>query len=418
MKDWIDEWYNNQFDKIDLTPSSEVWDNISQAMEDWPKHWYSFNAKDLGTKPRSNTWEQINAHLSDHRRISRTNRFSYITAVIASVLLFIIPLKTEDFLFSEDFQNTSLAGFISLPDLSNTTRSGSKIQNNENTLESGSADGRNNSFAEIEANNDDFVVETTSILKDNSLLVLNRSSLKSGITIDSEDSDDFTNEINRMLPILQISITPSNSSRELPFNSFYDAKNWLSLYIMPQLSTLKNPMSQASFSSETKISPISSLTYAISAGHKLNERNGFKLAVLFNNKKSLMIESDKVQRKIDLRYLSLAAFYTSSWGIGKHNRLRFNTEAGLFASTLTNKEVLFDEERVSSLEDGYGKIDAGAIFGVSISSKLSSRWSLSTGINTQIGLLNTFQGNQFIPSDFFKTSTKSVGLTIGFQYHL
>ncbi len=418
MKDWIDEWYNNQFDQIDLTPSSEVWENISQAMEDWPKHWYSFNAKDLGTKPRSNTWEQLNIHLSDERRVLRANRFSYITAAVASFLLLVIPLKTEDFLFSEDFQIASLAGFISSPDLSDPIRSNSKIQKEENTLGTVIADRRNSSFAYIDTINHNLNEETASILKDNSPYVLNRSILKSGITIDSEDSGDFRNEVNRMLPIRQTSLAQINLSRELSFNGVYDSKRWLSLSIMPQLSTLNNPMSQSSFSTEAKILPRLSLTYAFSAGHKLNKRNGLKLAVLFNNNKSLMIESDKVQRNINLRYLSLAALYTSSWNIGRQNRLRFNTEVGLFASTLTNKEVLFDEERVSSLEDGYGEVDAGAIFGVAISSKITNRWSLFTGVNTQIGLLNIFQGNQVIPSDFFKTSTKAVGLTIGFQYHL
>ena len=113
MKDWINEWYNDQFEKIDLTPSSNVWENISQTMEDWPKHWYASNVDDLGSKPRKATWEQLNSHLSDQRRVQRSNRFSYTAASVILTLLLVVPFGTDDSLFSDYFQKEFITNSVS-----------------------------------------------------------------------------------------------------------------------------------------------------------------------------------------------------------------------------------------------------------------------------------------------------------------
>lgn len=411
MKDWINEWYKDQFDKIDLTPSSNVWDNISQTMEDWPKHWYASNVNDLGTKPRETTWDQLNSHLTDQRRIKRSNRFSYAAAAIISILLIVIPLNTEDSLFSDYFQNEYVANLMLSDDILEVKEIGDIIQ--EEFVQQLNSTQLSANISENKDVRESLAVRSLDAIN---LKRLNQrfSDVKLVIRKDYDEKIVSAQNSIETLPVLRSSFEENGLTSGLKFRENSYSENWFEVSILPQLSSLNNPLSQSAISSNSeKLTVMPSMTYSISAGHKFDRRNGLKLALLMNNQKGLRTSSSNSVRNIDLNYLSLAALYTSSWKLGQYSRFAFNTEIGIIAGFNTNKDVFFNDERVDYLENGYGKIDAGVIMGASISTRLSNHWSLSTGLNSQIGLINVFNGNETIPSDFFRTTTQSIGLNIG-----
>jgi hypothetical protein len=216
------------------------------------------------------------------------------------------------------------------------------------------------------------------------------------------------------LPVLKSDFSENKNRDLIEYDNSLKSGSWLSFALAPQISSLNNPMSQSAFKAEDqRVVYTPSLTYEVAAGYKFNRRNGVKLAMLLNNQKSLQVSTETDERSISLNYLSIGALYTSSWQVGHSRRLSLNTEAGLLAGISTKNDVLFNTERIDYLEEGYSRFDAGVIFGASLSTKLNDHWSLSTGVNSQVGIVNIFKGTDAIPADFFKTSTQSISLNIG-----
>lgn len=411
MKDWVKEWYNDQFDKIDLTPSSDVWDNISRTMEDWPKHWYASNVNDLGTKPRKDTWEQLNSHLSDQRRVKQSNRFSYAVAATISVLLLTIPLNTEDSLFSDYFQSAKFAGLnsSSIDEQSSSTPVQKEFQEPKGSISITPRDSELNLKKSQKIANDKSIGSPGAINEEYAF-----KPLPNDILITKKDQQYIDVSAVRSLPILISKTKGTDFGSHLRVSDDSNNTNWMSLSVMPQLSSLNNPISQTAMASDKEsLSIRPSMTYAISAGHKFDVRNGIKLSLLLNNQKRLRSESSTDQRSIDMNYVSLAALYTSTWSFGDHSRFAFNSEIGMIAGYNTNNNIFFNQERITYLEDGFGKFDLGTMIGASISAQLSDDWSISAGVNSQIGITNVFRGNELIPSDFFRTTTQSVGFSLG-----
>lgn len=409
MKDWLNEWYNDQFNQIDLTPSSKVWDNIAQSMEEWPKHWYASNAEDVRTQPRPSTWEQLNQQLVRERSIQRANRVPYIAASIMAAILMFVPLNTDDSIVSRasDIEVTQFDKAYS--DLNDQL-----VHNSIEDRASFSNQVNQDVFA-------DRVDDVTNSGNENDTPISSIPNKYQQSFIHHEFENGHIALSNKAIrislaerPVRSLK-TPDFNAREniSPYGKQF-VRNKLSFSLNPQISMLNNPITQKAISSdEQRLSIRPDIALELAYQRNFNKRSGLKLAVLFNNNKTLLSASNTSEREISLNYSSLGALYTTQWDFLKSDRLNFQTEAGLIASYASDPVVRFNEERVQYLESGFSRFDLGVIVGASLETKLTSKWSLTTGIQSQVGMLNIFEGNEFVPKDYFSTSTQSAGLSFG-----
>lgn len=425
MKDWLNEWYNDQFNKIDLTPSSKVWDNIAQSMEDWPKHWYASNASDIRTEPRQSTWNQINEQLARQRAIQRANRVPYLAASIIVAILLVIPFKTDDTLLLDKTPFSSQNFNVENVTFDSNSRN---IAQNEITEETISGP----QLSQLEEDTKEITIQR------NDGLVYGQSRTSSIVPLPNIykggfEWTDFAEEKNALRamqydvdkimlaqqPVYSLSNRSVKGDEIVIPDSDDFVKNQLSASVLPQISMLNNPLTQSAISSDDESLSINpELAFQVAYQRNFNARSGLKIAMLFNNKKTLRTKANGSDRTISLNYNSLGMLYTTQWDFLRSERVSFRTEAGLIAGIAADPEVRFNNERIENLESGFRNIDLGMIVGASLNTELSPRWTLTTGVQSQVGMINIFKGNQFVPQDFFSTSTQSVGFNFGLIYNL
>lgn len=412
MNDWLKEWYNDQFEKIDLSPSSEVWEHIARTMEEWPKHWYVANTNDLNTRPRQSTWENLNNQLVKERQIRLANRFSYAVASVVAFLFLIIPVQIEDSYLLTDL-NYELAASSARENIpkeivslaSRTRSSGEMFQRRIAST--------NNTTSELS------ITPVTAELEQREFATRNVLSNQLN-NVDDLSGVIAISPVVASLEPKQLSLTSNLIDRKLNNENIAWSKHQFSLNVLPQLTILNNALAQHAFVDDnTEIIQSPSVALQFAYQRNFNSRNGLKVAALVNNKKSLVTSSDLNERSIDLNYLSLAAIYTSKWSLNKISpRLSFQAETGLIGGVVQSRSVTFNDERIPYLETGFGQFDLGAYLGASLVSSINDQWSWSVGLASQIGLINIFNGNQYVPRDYFSTSTQSAGLSFGLIYNL
>lgn len=421
MEDWLKKWYNDQFTKIDLSPSSKVWDNISVSMEKWPSHWYRSNIYDLKTEPRPSTWQSVNSQLADIYYPSRSRRPSYVLIAIAVLLLSLIPISLSDgsILISEEDH------YLARYETSNSINRDNTISNKVTDKPLKSSDNQNtdltvdkNSGGKIRLENTASVKNTTSKESTSTWIPISKPEFKDEIKGKLSIIDSIKTNSPNILSLEQrvINYPKTNLHKDIVLLSkdVFEPKYSIGLHIVPQFSSLLNPLRTKIRANNDveKLNPLS-IGFDLSFEKYISSKNSLHVSVRGNNVKSLKFRENNISKEIRLNYASLNLSYGRKWQLGSSDKLFLRTYIGVFAGYTVSKDVNYDGERVDYIEDGLKSMDFGNSINLVLSRKLSDRTRLEIGTNSQLGVMNIFKGTDVLPSKYFRTSTISYGLNIG-----
>lgn len=420
MNDWLKKWYNDQFEKIDVSPSSEVWENISESLDEWPKHWYSSNTNQLKTAPRPSTWESLQSELANINYPLRSARPAYALIAMAILVLILVPVSLSDGSLSltnvndtalVEHETASLNDDINYISNKKTNQSAnlsikeSSSSTKEETSKNINRSPINEEVAKIESKVDTLIPHP--------LLTNTNQSKKNKLEVDHILKDN--SELASLKPKL-VGYESSFSREELvDFPKDVSTPNYsIGFHLTPQFSTLLNPLrSKSKTSGDAEIMNPASIGFDLSFEKHITSKNSLRLNVRGNNLKSLKIKENNTTKKMTLNYASLDLTYSRKWRIGNSDKLLLKTNIGLFAGYAISKDVNYDGERVSYISDGLRNMDFGNSLGIVLSRKLSNNLRLEVGAISQFGVINIFKGTNVLPSKYFRTSTTSYGLSLG-----
>lgn len=425
MEDWIKKWYNDQFNKIDLSPSSEVWDNISVSMEDWPKHWYKSNTNEIKTDPRPSTWQSINSQLADINYPARHTRPAYILIAIVILILSLIPNSLSDgYIDSSNGQD-----FVLAKNHKTDSSLEEYLLNSSNPIEKHTKNSDNQTTKSIASISEEVEKNDQS---ENIELVDETSSNEIAPSLNSPDLPLIKQEeINKMIVdnvLIEddhdlVSLQPTIINYpEIDLNAdlVYRAKDIskpnysIGLHFVPQFSSLLNPLRtkiRANADIEA-LNPVS-VGFDMSFEKYITSKNSLRVSVRGNNIKSLKFREQNTLKEMTLNYASLDLTYSRNWRLGNSEKLYLKTYIGIFAGYAISKGVNYNGDRVAYIEDGLQNMDFGNSMGLILSRKIANNTRLEIGANSQFGAMNIFKGTDVLPSKYFRTSTISYGLSIG-----
>lgn len=429
MNDWIREWYKNQFNKIDLTPSSKVWDNVSKTLNDWPKHWYQSNAEKLDVKPDPTVWQNLSAELNKIPVRQKTWRPSAAASILFILFASIIPFYLK--------HETST--FISNANISNPKDVSEQLEVNKPQTNNG-ASGENASPKSTRINE-----PSSNDLK----IIKNEVSHSKNIQNGDAQYDSNLNyqptqkefdqiETNRLDKLLteEFTLRPkvipfeNNDFVSLslidPISENQKESSWkIGGFITPQTSILNNPLSSlASIDNNKDRYGKVSIGVDIMLEKQITQKSGIRAGIRGNNIKSLNLRSldnstgNSIHKNFKLNYVTLDLNYVHTFSLNTDNTLKLKALFGGFTGYLIDKSVRYDKEQIRYIEDGYNKWDFGTSLGLFVSQSINSKISLEAGFSSQVGMHNIFGGTDYLPANFFRTTTISNAFSIGFFYSL
>ena len=422
MKDWIKKWYSRQFNDIDEEPSSEVWENISKDLDGWPKHWYRENAGDLHTSPRAATWDAINRSLT--RGVLPKGSFLSRWAWFVLPVFFFIPhflqrdssTQKEVTTFSEFMReyedNHSIARVE--PTVNNFIKNGDQMEVVNHDLSRRDRTITNNN--EIQTSSDEnlalpkLLLENIEQEEELNHAEFNKNSAMQG--------GQFDSPVARLQPlIIKEDLLSSEKGWEiLNIHDLSKHQTYLSINILPQLSWLDNTLTRtAREDNSSSVKSSASLGFAIALDQQIRDKHGVHIQTTLNNRKSVRVQhAESSTKNIDLSYHSLDVMYSYDWKeLDALGGLTIQPRIGVFAGYLTNVKATSGNSRIQTLEEGFGKWDLGASFGLAFKKDLNKNWQLNTSLNNQWGTFNIFRGNQDIPANYFSTYAHAVQLSFG-----
>lgn len=430
MNDWIKEWFKDQFNNIDLTPSSKVWDNVSETLNDWPKHWYHTNAEKLDVKPDPSVWQNLSTEL-DEIPIKRT---TWRPSAAASILFILFASILPFYLRHED------AVLLSKVESKNT------LVIEEQQLEVNNAEGNNDTTNENIISNptisNEQSLDNLKIIKNETyqsknikkVNVLNDSKFNPQPS-QKELDQVIANRLNKLL-IEEYSLSPklipfeNNNFLSLsliqPINEKQKESSWkIGGFITPQTSLLNNPLSSfASTDNNSDRYGKTSIGIDIMIEKQITKKSGVRAGIRGNNIKSLNLKSqdnttgNSIRKNFNLNYVTLDINYVHSFSLNTDKTFNLKALIGGFTGYLLDKSVRYNEEQIRYIEDGYNKWDFGTSIGLFVNQSINSRISLEAGFSSQVGMHNIFGGTEYLPANFFKTTTITNAFSIGFLYSL
>ncbi|MEX2483118.1 MAG: hypothetical protein WED10_01070 [Brumimicrobium sp.] len=414
MEDLLKKWYKDQFDKIDLSPSSKVWDNISMKLDEWPKYWYNSNIYKMNAEPRESTWEGLKVQLATENYGTRVNRLSYVAILVVIFVISSIPFQISDQSEVYSFKNGFLAEHRSEP--SNTEYS--ENQNEIVVNKTRSTNIKKNLDQKIESDK----------LKPSSISIVKNQLFARNIDLpiaDFEDEISFSQENQLFLAIKDVEMPTrkvvSQVDLDTPQNEInLKGDTYIGLSVTPQLSSLLNPMSDKARNSENvEMNNPVSIGFDLSYEKYISKQNSIRLNLRANNVKRLNFDehnsfnNESIRKEINLNYISMDMNYSRNWSLNKSDNLQLKAFAGIYTGYLVNKSVSYNDERVGYIEDGFRNIDFGTSAGILLSNKISPKMRIEYGFVTQIGVINSFKGTDVLPSRYFKNTSHSYGMSIG-----
>lgn len=420
MEDWLKKWYNNQFEQIDVSPSSKVWDNISQSIEEWPRHWYKTNTDDLKTSPRASTWESIQSQIVNINYPART-RPAYVLISVITLLLSVIPVSLSDGHLgttnSKDYKlaiNTKNKGEKeSKPTFKVAQRASQNNDKQINSIAVNQASEQSSAHMEDTPNNDISLTKVESNLPESSIGKTEKDKTNNLIVHDSPAEMDYEASILRPSRITYPSFNITDNL-VLASKGSFNPKYSVGLHVAPQFSSHFNPLrAKIKASEEDEILNPVSVGFDLSLEKYISAKNSVRINLRGNNVKSLKFTEQNIAKEMTVSYLSLDLFYSRRWPLDSSEKLYLKTNIGIFAGYAISKGVNYNEERVAYIEDGLRDLDFGNSLGIILSRKLSNKMSLEVGVNSQFGVMNIFKGTDVLPSNYFRSSTLSYGLSVG-----
>lgn len=422
MKDWIKKWYNRQFNDIDEKPSPEVWENISKDLGEWPKHWYRENSGDLHTAPRAGTWDAIN-HSLTRGGVSKGSFLNRWAWLVLPVFFFIPHFLQRDSSTQKDL--TAFSEFMSKydnkPTIARVKPSVSNFKKNGNHLAVSNQDSVNRDQT-IAKNN-----EINSSSEEGSAhvkLMAENSDQEEGLnhTGFNKNSDTqsgkFDSPVARLQPLIIKGdlLSPGKGFESLKIQQLSNQQTFLSINILPQLSWLDNTLTRtARKDNSSSVKSSASIGFAIALDQQIRDKHGVHIQTTLNNRKSVRVQhAESSTKNIDLSYHSLDVMYSYDWKeMDALGGLTIQPRIGIFAGYLTNVKATSGNNRIQTLEEGFGKWDLGASLGLAFKKDLNKNWQLNTSLNNQWGTFNVFRGNQDIPANYFSTYAHAVQLSLG-----
>lgn len=428
MNDWIKEWYKNQFNKIDLTPSSKVWDNISETLNDWPKHWYQSNVEKLDVKPDPMVWENLSAEInSSNRGTSVSWRPSVAASFLFILFSSLLPfyLKHEESTLLAGNENPNIVYKAAKVEQARVSNSYTPKETTKNEKDSSTdqVSRKSKSVSREKIGTRPFELNTSKIKEtdfDYSLVEPLDKNL-----LDHTEKNNFLSQEHTLSPKVIPFKTEQLTSLTLvkPIEEKNTKNSWkIGGFISPQTSLLNNPLTDLIATDQTNDSYGSlSVGVDIILEKQFTQKNGVRATIRSNNVKSLNLRSQDIlgadfQRNFVLNYVTLDLNYVHSFSLNTDNTLKLKALFGGFTGYLVNKSVTYNGEQVRYIEDGYKNWDFGTSLGLFINQSISDNFSLEAGFHSQIGMFNTFSGTTYLPANFFRTTTISNAFSIGVLY--
>ena len=423
MSNWIKEWFKNQFNKIDLTPSSKVWDNVSETLNDWPKHWYQSNTEKLDVKPDPTVWQNLSAELNEIPIRQKAWRPSAAASILFILFASIIPFYLK--------HETST--FISNANISNPIDVSELLEINNPQTNNGASD-ENASPKSTRINE-----PSSNDLKIIKNEVSHPKIIQNGDAQYDSNLNEFDQlEANKLDKLLteEYSLSPklipfeNNDFVSLnliqPINEKQKESSWkVGGFITPQTSLLNNPLSSfASTDNNSNRYGKISIGVDLMIEKQITQKSGVRAGIRGNNIKSLNLRSldnstgNSIHKNFKLNYVTLDLNYVHTFSLNTDNTLKLKALFGGFTGYLLDKSVRYNEEQIRYIEDGYNKWDFGTSLGLFVSQSINSKISLEAGFSSQVGIHNIFGGTDYLPANFFRTTTISNALSIGFFYSL
>jgi hypothetical protein len=409
MKDWLKKWYNNQFEQIDISPSSKVWDNISESLEEWPKHWYKTNTNDLKTSPRASTWESIQSQIVNIKYPARA-RPAYALISVATILLSIIPMSVSDGYFNITNSKVSKLA-INTQDLGEQESKSTLNVTDEALNDSDIKGGNSLSLNQIDGKDNSKIDN-----KPSNAVLLDRIISTTPEKITPEIEKGNTNYSISSMQLSRINYPSINVSDNLVLasKSSFIPNYSVGLHLVSQFSSHLNPLrAKIKASDEGEIFNPVTVGFDLSFEKYISSKNSVRINLRGNNVKSLQFNEQNTAKEMTLNYLSLDLFYSRKWSLDNSDKLYLKTNIGVFAGYAISKGVNYNEERVAYIEDGLRDIDFGNSIGLLLSRKLSNRMRLEVGATSQFGVMSIFKGTDVLPSNYFRSTSISYGLTVG-----
>ncbi len=422
MKDWIKKWYNRQFNDIDEEPSSEVWENISNDLDEWPKHWYRENADDLHSSPQDTTWGAINDSLSRGKLLegSFLNRWAWFVLPV----FFFIP----HFLQRDSITNKEFKAFSVRLSEHEGEKYMAKLDLHENNAE------KNGNHSEVY--NQDFSQPNRNLASSKKIqpgsdegstypkLASENMDQEEGLNHTGFNKNSDTQSDKCDSPVAQLQpliikgdlLSSGKGLESLKIQEVSNKQTFLSVNILPQLSWLDNTLTRtARKDNSSYVKSRASIGFAIALDRQIRDKHGVHIQTTLNNRKSVRVQhAESSTKNINLSYHSFDMMYSYDWKeMDALGGLTIQPRIGIFAGYLTNVKATSGNSRIQTLEEGFGKWDLGASFGLAFKKDLNENWQLNTSLNNQWGTFNVFRGNQDIPANYFSTYAHAVQLSFG-----
>ncbi|MDX1652186.1 MAG: hypothetical protein R3277_06825 [Brumimicrobium sp.] len=421
MEDWIKKWYKDQYEKIDLSPSSSVWENISVSMEEWPRHWFKANMEDMNSVPRTSTWEALSSQLAQIRYPAKPVRPSYGVLSIILVLFIVLPFNFFDGYIdhSEEIKKNKSFADISefLP------------HDGENKLQHTLTEKLSEKpSAKVEENKKDYLnkrIPLRSSLNISPPFLSEGQSFKKplNLVVDDSSEDDKSvipeqkNDALSLSPL--VVIYPCDSPQNLiHINDVFHSEYLLGISLQSQFSTLLTPLrTEVIKGSNSEL--LNPLSYGVTLhGEKwISSKHGIRAEVNLNNVKSFIYKdyvnsSAPVLKSMRLNYTGLGISYLRMWYLDRGRKYFLKSQLGIYTSYAISKKVDYGGMRIPYLEKGFRTMDLGNAAGVSIGRDLSRNTRMEIGLYSQLGVINIFKGSEFLPASYFRTNSLSYGLNL------
>ena len=390
-KDRFTEWYKQQIESNPHDPPENVWNNIHDELD------------------VDNVWQRLSSHLQKEQR---RELIPYLVAASAILLFFL-------FYPSQNKQSYNLAE--------------NEIIKNFPKIERASEEGKSISL-DTEGDNAQVSEEFTSSAfnslntEDYFSMAVNREENrdKERTTI----SNALTKLNNRSPGVSEVQYKPTLASHqpnkpekseaqqeEEKFKSQFYAgisgelgKSWL-LSNKTIYSITSSPFSSANPSDES--------TFGFSGGVKLSERWAFELGASFNGNKGQVYkeytDGQLVTNQISLNYSSLNIkgkykFISKTRNLPVSHNLVFGTYIGYLSNAAQKIE-----SSSNNIKSDYKNYDLGLIIGYEIDAQILPKYTLSTGVQIDPGLINIYNGNEELPASFNRTYNASIGVNISIK---